>query len=134
MKVSDKGLIELVCHEGIVPYPYLDSVGVWTYGIGHTAAAGEPNPATMPRGVATSLRACVELFRDEERDPEQYRPVFARMFGEETLAQAWANARGEARFHGLEAADFSLSQFPLHQKLLAAYEKLQKAKRIHTWN
>lgn len=60
--------------------------------------------------------------------------MFARMFGEETLAQAWANARGEARFHGLEAADLSLSQFPLHQKLLAAYEKLQKAKRIHTWN
>ncbi|MNG13876.1 Ribosomal protein S12 methylthiotransferase accessory factor YcaO [compost metagenome] len=55
------------------------------------------------------------------------------MFGEETLAEAWAHARGEARFHGLETADLSLSQFPLHQKLLAAYEKLQKAKRIHTW-
>ena len=65
MKVSDKGLIELVCHEGIVPYPYLDSVGVWTYGIGHTSAAGEPNPRTMPKGVATSLRACVDLFRKD---------------------------------------------------------------------
>ncbi|MGL5539013.1 MAG: 30S ribosomal protein S12 methylthiotransferase accessory factor YcaO, partial [Aeromonas veronii] len=80
-----------------------------------------------------ALRACVELFLDEERDPEQYRAVFTRMYGEETLAQAWANASGEARFHGLEAADLSLSQFPLHQKLLAAYEKLQKAKRAHHW-
>ncbi|MGL5333704.1 MAG: YcaO-like family protein, partial [Aeromonas veronii] len=80
-----------------------------------------------------ALRACVELFLDEERDPEQYRAVFTRMYGEETLAQAWANATGEARFHGLEAADLSLSQFPLHQKLLAAYEKLQKAKRAHHW-
>lgn len=80
-----------------------------------------------------ALRACVELFLDEERDPEQYRAVFTRMYGEETLAQAWANATGEACFHGLEAADLSLSQFPLHQKLLAAYEKLQKAKRAHHW-
>lgn len=97
----------------------------------------EFNQSVFPADRAAyyrALRACVELFLDEERDPEQYRPVFARMFGEETLAQAWANARGEARFHGLEAADLSLSQFPLHQKLLAAYEKLQKAKRIHTWN
>ncbi len=66
-------------------------------------------------------------------DPEQYRAVFTRMYGEETLAQAWAHASGEARFHGLAAADLSLSQFPLHQKLLAAYEKLQKAKRAHSW-
>lgn len=97
----------------------------------------EFNQSVFPADRAAyyrALRACVELFLDEERDPEQYRPVFARMFGEETLAQAWANARGEARFHGLEAADLSLSQFPLHQKLLAAYEKLQRAKRIHTWN
>jgi len=122
----------------------------------------EFNQSVFPADRAAyyrALRACVELFLDEDRDPEQYRPVFARMFGEETLAQAWANARGEqyrpvfarmfgeetlaqawanargeARFHGLEAADLSLEQFPLHQKLLAAYEKLQKAKRIHTWN
>lgn len=65
MRVSDKGLIELVCSEGVVPYPYLDSVGVWTYGVGHTAAAGAPDPKTMPRGVATSLKAVVELFRED---------------------------------------------------------------------
>ncbi|KRE07475.1 hypothetical protein ASE63_22510 [Bosea sp. Root381] len=65
MKVSDKGLIELVCSEGIVPYPYRDSVGVWTYGIGHTKAAGAPDPAMMPKGVATSLKACIELFRKD---------------------------------------------------------------------
>lgn len=65
MKVSDKGLIELVCSEGIVPYPYYDSVGVLTYGIGHTKAAGAPDPATMPKGVATSLTACIELFRKD---------------------------------------------------------------------
>jgi ribosomal protein S12 methylthiotransferase accessory factor len=97
----------------------------------------EFNQSVFPAERASyyrALRACVELFLDEERDPEQYRGVFTRMYGEETLAQAWANASGEARFHGLEAADLSLAQFPLHQKLLAAYEKLQKAKRAHQWS
>ena len=30
MKTSDKGIAFLVAHEGVVPGPYLDSVGVWT--------------------------------------------------------------------------------------------------------
>lgn len=32
MKTSDRGIFALAKHEGIVPAPYLDSVGVWTYG------------------------------------------------------------------------------------------------------
>ena len=51
------------------------------------------------------------------------------MFGAEAVQQVWAHIHGEARFFGLAAGDLSLEQFPLHQKLLAAYEKLQRAKR-----
>ena len=40
MKTSDAGLFALALHEGIVPAPYKDSVGVLTYGIGHTLGAG----------------------------------------------------------------------------------------------
>jgi lysozyme len=40
MTISAPGLIEIAEHEGIVPAPYLDSAGVRTWGIGHTAAAG----------------------------------------------------------------------------------------------
>lgn len=47
--VSKKGVVEIAEHEGIVLGPYLDSVGVWTYGVGHTKAAGGPNPEEMPR-------------------------------------------------------------------------------------
>lgn len=46
MKVSQLGLIEIASHEGIVNAPYKDTKGIWTVGIGHTAIAGEPNPAT----------------------------------------------------------------------------------------
>ena len=41
MRTSDLGIIALLGHEGIVPGPYYDSVGVLTYGVGHTASAGK---------------------------------------------------------------------------------------------
>lgn len=51
---SDKGIYALVQHEGVVPAPYFDSVGVLTYGIGHTKAAGSPDPASLPKGMPSS--------------------------------------------------------------------------------
>lgn len=52
---SPRGIVALMLHEGIVPGPYLDSVGVWTYGVGHTAAAGDPVPERMTRGMPADL-------------------------------------------------------------------------------
>lgn len=73
MKTSDAGLFALALHEGIVPAPYRDSVGVWTYGIGHTLGAGYPDPAKMQRGMPTNLDAVLrdvfDLFR---RDVAKY--------------------------------------------------------------
>jgi len=60
MKVSDKGVLEIAEHEGIVPAPYLDSVGVWTFGVGHTAAAGGVNPAKMQRGMPANLDRAID--------------------------------------------------------------------------
>lgn len=69
MKLSDKGLLEIAEHEGIVPAPYKDSVGVWTYGIGHTAAAGGLDPAGMPMGMPANMDAAIgealEVFRQD---------------------------------------------------------------------
>ena len=59
MKISDKAVVMLAANEGIVPAPYPDSVGVWTYGVGHTSGAGEPYPATMPRGMPDDLEAAI---------------------------------------------------------------------------
>lgn len=63
MKVSDKGIAEILSHEAIVPSPYRDSVGVWTIGVGHTAAAGKPNPQTMENGVELPIPELIDLFR-----------------------------------------------------------------------
>lgn len=48
MNLSEKGLFQLASHEGIVVNPYYDSVGVITFGIGHTAGAGNPHPTSIP--------------------------------------------------------------------------------------
>ena len=69
MQMTDRGLLALARHEGIVPGPYRDSTGTWTFGIGHTAAAGPPHPATMPRGMPADLDAGISeafrLFRED---------------------------------------------------------------------
>jgi lysozyme len=57
MKTSNRGVLELCEHEGIVPAPYRDSVGVWTWGVGHTAAAGGPDPEQMPRAFPVGEQA-----------------------------------------------------------------------------
>ena len=65
--ISNQGLAFLASHEGVVPAPYKDSVGVWTWGVGHTAAAGSPNPATLPKAMPadldTAIRKVLRAFR-----------------------------------------------------------------------
>lgn len=67
MRTSDKGVMSLIIHEGVVPGPYRDSVGVLTYGVGHTVSAGYPNPSDLPRGMPSDLdkelRRVFEVFR-----------------------------------------------------------------------
>lgn len=46
MQVSTKGMIDIMSHEGICLEPYLDSVGVWTIGIGQTKS-DDLDPRTM---------------------------------------------------------------------------------------
>jgi lysozyme len=73
MQMTDRGLLALVRHEGLVPGPYLDVAGVWTFGIGHTAAAGSPDPARMPRGMPGDLDAGIrEAFRVFRTDLATY--------------------------------------------------------------
>ena len=63
MQVSNQGLVEIASHEGIVPMPYLDSVGVWTVGIGHAEVSGiPPNPRHMERGKAIPMKEVFDLF------------------------------------------------------------------------
>jgi lysozyme len=73
MQTSDRGLLALIRHEGVVPGPYLDVKDIWTFGIDHTAAAGPPDPARMPRGMPADLDAGIrEAFRVFRTDLATY--------------------------------------------------------------
>lgn len=58
--ISTKGLIEIMSHEGVCLSPYLDSVGVWTIGVGITKYDGK-DPRTM--GTITIDQA-IQMFKD----------------------------------------------------------------------
>jgi lysozyme len=63
MSISEDGLRELAGHEGIVQTRYKDTVGVWTIGIGHTRAAGLPDPKTFPGEM--SIADVLALYRTD---------------------------------------------------------------------
>ncbi|QIG98170.1 lysozyme [Bradyrhizobium sp. 6(2017)] len=60
MNISTKGLIEIMSLEGVCLSPYLDSVGVWTIGVGITKYDGK-DPQTM--GAITFDQA-LAMFKD----------------------------------------------------------------------
>ena len=64
MITSPDGIYAIAKHEGIVPAPYRDSVGVWTYGCGHTAGAGDPDPEKMARGMPDDVNAALRRVLD----------------------------------------------------------------------
>jgi len=77
------------------------------------------------------LQTLLLLAQEPDRDPAQYYGAFVKMYGQEAVDAASAAMSGEARFNGLFAVDSDLQALPAHQALLAAYEKLQQAKRHH---
>lgn len=75
------------------------------------------------------LQTLLLLSQEEERDPQQYYGAFVRMYGQSAVDAASAAISGETPFYDLQNVDSDLKAFPAHQSLLAAYEKLQVAKR-----
>lgn len=70
---SDQGALEIMEVEGIVPAPYLDSQGNWTFGVGHTAAAGGLVPARMQRGMPNDMDEALRLvFQTLREDLKKY--------------------------------------------------------------
>ena len=95
----------------------------WTYNM--NSSVFKADRANYYRCLINSL----ELFMDSQRDLQQYRMVFEKMYGKEAVAFAWSAIQGGNPFYNLPASDETLANFSEHQKLLAAYAKLQKAKR-----
>lgn len=59
MKTSPRGIVAIAGHEAFVPAPYFDVKRVLTIFVGHTKAAGAPDPASRPRGMPADLDAAL---------------------------------------------------------------------------
>ncbi|MDP2619917.1 MAG: glycoside hydrolase family protein [Hyphomicrobiales bacterium] len=62
MKTSEAGVRFIADHEGVVTRAYRDVAGVWTIGVGHTAAAGEPKPKA---GMTITRQRAFDLLRND---------------------------------------------------------------------
>lgn len=106
----------------------IDQALIWTeWTTEFNASIFTPERANYYRCLQTLLLLSME----NERDPLQYHHAFVLMYGQKIVEAASAAISGEAPFFGLQPVDDNLRAFPAHQSLLVAYEKLQKAKRLH---
>jgi len=71
------GRLDILSHEGLILTRYKDSVGVWTLGAGHTAAAGSPNPKTYLSQL--TVKEALDLFAvDVQKYEKRVRKAFGR--------------------------------------------------------
>lgn len=66
LRMSDRGRALLTQREGVRLRAYQDSVGIWTVGVGHTSAAGDPH---VTPGLELTRAQVDEVFK---RDLGQY--------------------------------------------------------------
>jgi len=74
------------------------------------------------------LQALLEIKQDASRQYEQYTDSLNLMYGNDTVAAGIKLLEGEDNFYGLHSPGLSLDGFVTHNKLLAGYAKLHKAK------
>ncbi len=70
METSLKGMIELTGHEGICLTKYLDSVGVWTIGVGATISE-IPDIVEWPRDKTLTMKEVFALFKQSLKKYER---------------------------------------------------------------
>lgn len=91
MKTSTKGVAFIAAHEGVVTKAYKDSAGIWTIGVGHTAAAGGIKPV---RGMVITRQQALDILAEDL-------PKF-----EKRVSAAMPNV-GQAPFDGGSSFDFN---------------------------
>ena len=127
MQMTERGLLALAGHEGVVPAPYRDSTGTWTFGIGHTAAAGPPDPGEMPRGMPADLDTGIrEAFRVFRVDIARYAAEVLRAL-EVPVAQHEFDALVSFHFHTGGIAEARLT------RLLGAGDRAAAADAFMGW-
>ena len=76
------------------------------------------------------LSTLLQIEMDDSLNTNEYLPTVEKLFGKELVDRSQNIINGFEKFDGLHESDLNLSGFEMHQKLLASYEKLQRAKRL----
>lgn len=76
-----------------------------------------------------ALAHLLEVTINPQTEISEYQSVFEDMYGELAVGEALSHIQGDTCFAGLTSSTLALENFPLHQKLSKAYEKLQRAKQ-----
>ncbi|MDC9701536.1 MAG: lysozyme [Alphaproteobacteria bacterium] len=87
MKISEKGILEIITHEGIVLSPYKDCVGIWTVGIGHTKSLRK-GPQFFVRKALSSREVMALFLKDIAPCLERVRTIFNRDITQEQFDAA----------------------------------------------
>lgn len=76
-----------------------------------------------------ALNIILEIFIEEELQIKDYKFSLERMYGEELIKNIILCIEGKIKFYGLTPTSLELEGLEKHIKLIASYEKLQKAKK-----
>jgi GH24 family phage-related lysozyme (muramidase) len=82
--ITERIMLEIIEHEGIVPQAYKDSVGVWTWGVGVTDASG--HRVKRYRNNPQTIERCLEVYEWLLR--VKYLPAVLRAFDGHDLSEA----------------------------------------------
>lgn len=83
------------------------------------------------------LHSLLLLTQEPDRKLTDYEEIFIKLYGKDTFEAATSAMTAKAPFYGLQLRDqnpISATSFESHRSLLAAYEKLQLAKRAASTN
>ena len=75
------------------------------------------------------IAALLQIKHDAARQFDEYIDALSLMYGEDTVASGIDIVEGRVLFHGLHSPGLSLEGFELHNRLLAGYRKLHRAKQ-----
>ena len=77
------------------------------------------------------MHALLNIVMDDHKVYREYKSALALIFTNEVLQECEDLVQGRSCFQGLHFPGLTLDGFELHQKLLAGYKKLHKAKQHH---
>jgi lysozyme len=131
MKTSEPGVAFIAAHEGVVTRAYRDAVGVWTIGVGHTAAAGGLVPK---KGMTITRAKALEILA---RDLPKYETGVDRILPPSlTLPRKGGGDEGSACFDGAVSFHFNTGAIRKARwpALLKAGDAAAAEKSLKQWN